>query len=119
MPAPSVSPEDQAEIEDLERAIREAVDAEIGELAADLATAADARLFGHDEFTIRDLALKSAAKAVEQHLGRKKGDTGPRITLPAIRRALQRLLSPRARPYCSYCHKCAHLWIKMMEILTA
>ena len=30
----------------------------------------------------------------------KKGYTEPRITLPAIRRALQRLLSPRAKPDC-------------------
>ena len=78
MPAMPVSPEKQAEIEDLERAIREAVDAEIAELAANLATTDDAHLFGQNEFRIRALALKIAAKAVEQHLARKKTDTtGP------------------------------------------
>jgi hypothetical protein len=38
MPTPHVPSEKQAEIEDLEQAIREAIDAEIGELAANLAT---------------------------------------------------------------------------------
>src|SRR4029077_14882731 len=39
----------------------------------------------------------------------KKGKAR-RVTLPAIRRGLQRLLSPRAKPDCSYCHPCAHLF---------
>jgi len=78
MPSAPVTSEKQAEIEDLERAIREAVDAEIGELAANLAATDDAHLFGKNEFTIRALAHKIAAKAVEQHLARKKTDmTGP------------------------------------------
>ena len=74
----TLPPEKQAEIEDLERAIREAVDAEIGELAAHLATTDDAHLFGQNEFKIRALAHKIAAKAIEQHLARKKtATTGP------------------------------------------
>jgi hypothetical protein len=72
MPIAPVSPEKQAEIDDLERAIREAVEAEIGELAANLAGTDDARLFGDNEFKIRAIALKIAAKAYEQHLTRKK-----------------------------------------------
>jgi SRSO17 transposase len=48
----------------------------------------------------------------------KKGGKALRITLPAIRRALQRLLDPRARPDCSYCHPCAHLLNQQKEILT-
>ena len=72
MPSKPLPPEKQAEIEDLTRAIREAVDAEIGELAANLATTDDAHLFGQNEFTIRALAHKIAAKALEQHLARKK-----------------------------------------------
>ena len=66
------TPEQQAEIEDLTRAIREAVDAEIAELAANLASTDDAHLFGANEFKVRALAHKIAAKAVEQHLARKK-----------------------------------------------
>jgi hypothetical protein len=75
MQSAPLSPEKQAEIEDLSRAIREAVDAEIDELAAHLATTDDAHLFGQNEFTIRALAHKIAAKAVEQHLARKKTAT--------------------------------------------
>jgi hypothetical protein len=78
MPSNPLSPEKQAEIEDLTRAIREAVDAEISELAAHLATTDDAHLFGDNEFKIRALAHKIAAKAIEQHLAQKKTDTkGP------------------------------------------
>jgi hypothetical protein len=78
MPTAPVPPEKQAEIEDLERAILEAVDAEIGELAANLATTDDAHLFGKNEFKIRGLAHKIAAKAIEQHLARKRtATTGP------------------------------------------
>src|SRR5262245_30994911 len=72
MPSAPLSPEKQAEIEDLARAIREAVDAEIDELATDLATTDDADLFGQNEFKIRAIAHKSAPKAVEQHLAGKK-----------------------------------------------
>ncbi len=75
MPSPHLRPEKQAEIEGLEQAIREAVDAEVGELAADLATADDAHLFGANEFKIRALAQKIAARAVEQHPARKKTAT--------------------------------------------
>jgi hypothetical protein len=75
MPTAPVPPEKRAEIEDLERAIRQAIDAEIGELAANLATTDDAHLFGNNEFKIRAIAHKIAAKAVEQHLARKKTDT--------------------------------------------
>ncbi len=72
MPFAPLSPEQQAEIEDLSRAIHEAVEAEIDELAAHLATTDDAHLFGPNEFTIRALAHKLAAKVVERHLARKK-----------------------------------------------
>lgn len=53
MRAAPLSPEKQAEIEALTQAIREAVDAEIGELAANLASTDDAHLFGDNEFKIR------------------------------------------------------------------
>jgi hypothetical protein len=66
------TPEKQAEIENLSQAIREAVATEIDELAANLATVDDAHLFGDNEFKIRALAHRIAAKAVEQHLAQKK-----------------------------------------------
>jgi hypothetical protein len=68
-------PEKHAEIKDLAQAIREAVDAEIGELAEDLASTDDAHLFGQNEFKIRAIAHKIAAKAVERHLAGKKTAT--------------------------------------------
>ena len=76
-------PEKQAEVDDLARAIREAVDAEINELAANLATADDAHVFGDNEFRIRALAHKVAAKAIEQRLAQKKnGYQGASVTCP-------------------------------------
>jgi hypothetical protein len=75
MPSVPLPPEKQAEIEDLTQTIREAVDAEIGELAADLAATDDAHLFGPNEFQIRARAHRIAAKALEQHRARKKTAT--------------------------------------------
>ena len=45
------------------------------ELAATLATTDDAHVFGDNEFRIRALAHKIAAKALEQRLAQKKTDT--------------------------------------------
>jgi hypothetical protein len=60
-----MTPEKQAETEDLERAIREAVDAESGALAPHLATSDDAHPFGKNAFTIRALIHKIAARVLE------------------------------------------------------
>jgi hypothetical protein len=68
------SADQRADIEQLTREIHEAVDAEIGELATNLLDTDDAHLFGDNEFKIRALAHKIAAKAVERHLARKKTD---------------------------------------------
>jgi hypothetical protein len=75
MPSASPSPEKEAAIKDLAQAIREAIDAEINELAANLASTDDAHLFGQNEFEIRAIAHKIAAKAVERHLAGKKTAT--------------------------------------------
>ena len=75
MSSTPLPPEKRAEVEDLARAIREAIDAEISELAANLATTDDAHIFGDNEFKIRDIAHKIAAKAIEQRLAQKKTDT--------------------------------------------
>jgi hypothetical protein len=75
MSSASLPPEKEAEIKDLAHAIREAVETEISELAANLASTDDAHLFGQNEFKIRALAHKIAAKAVEQHLAGKKTAT--------------------------------------------
>ena len=75
MSSTPVPPEKPGEVEDLARAIREAIDAEISELAANLATTDDAHIFGDNEFKVRDIAHKIAAKAIEQRLAQKKTDT--------------------------------------------
>jgi hypothetical protein len=51
------------------------VDAEINALAANLANTDDTHIFGDNEFRIRALAHKIAAKAIEQRLAQKKTDT--------------------------------------------
>ena len=75
MSSARVSPEKDAEIKALAEAIREAIDVEINELATNLATTDDAHLFGPNEFKIRAIAHKIAAKAVERHLAEKKTAT--------------------------------------------
>ncbi len=76
MPPTPLPPEKQAEVQALAQAIRAATDAEIEELARNLLTTDDQHLFGRNEFVLRDLAHKIAAKALEQHLARKKTATG-------------------------------------------
>jgi hypothetical protein len=75
MPTTSLPTKQRPDVQALARAIREATEAEVEELARTLLDTDDARLFGATEFTIRDLAHKIAAKAIEQHLGRKKTAT--------------------------------------------
>jgi hypothetical protein len=72
MPPTSLPAGQRAEAQALAQAIREATDAEIEELARNLLATDDQHLFGANEFKIRDLAYKIAAKAIEQHLARKK-----------------------------------------------
>ena len=74
MPPTPVPPEKRADVERLAREIHDAVAAEIDELAADLLTTDDAHLFGDNEFKIRALAHRIAAKAIERHLAQKKTD---------------------------------------------
>ena len=49
--------------------------------------------------------------------GTKSGPT-PRITLPAIRRALQQFLRPTAKPDCTYCNPHAHVFDRAPPHLT-
>jgi hypothetical protein len=75
MPATPLPPENRAEVEALAQAIREATDAEVDELARTLLATEDRDLFGANEVRLRALAHKIAAKALEQHLARKKTAT--------------------------------------------
>ena len=78
MPPTPVPPEKRADVERLAREIQDAVAAEVDELAANLLTTDDAHLFGDNEFTLRALAHRIAAKAIERRLAQKKTATrGP------------------------------------------
>ena len=67
-----------ADAKALAQAIREATEAEIDELARTLVATDDSHPFGQTEFILRDLAHQIAAKALTQHLARKKTATpGP------------------------------------------
>jgi SRSO17 transposase len=48
----------------------------------------------------------------------KKRDREPRMTLPAIRRALQGLLRPLAKPDCTYCNPHRHVFDRTPHFLT-
>jgi hypothetical protein len=75
MPSTPLSPDKLAEAQALAQAIREATDAEIDELARTLVATDDQHLFGQNEFAVRALAHRIAAKAFEQHLAQKKTAT--------------------------------------------
>ncbi len=72
MPSPPLSPEKLAAAQALAQAIRAATADEIDELARTLVSTDDPHLFGINEFKVRELAHKIAAKALEQHLAQKK-----------------------------------------------
>jgi len=72
MSSTPLSPEKRAAIAVLIRAIHEAVGDEIAEFGANLATIDDADLVGENEIKVRAVAHTIAAKALEQHLARKK-----------------------------------------------
>lgn len=75
MPSTLLPPDKQADAEALAQAIREATQDEIDELARVLVATDDTHPFGQTEFTVRELAHKIAAKALSQHLARKKTAT--------------------------------------------
>jgi len=72
MPSTPLSPAQRAEAKVLAQAIRAAIDTEIDALACTLVGSDAAHLFGDNEFKLRALAHKIAAKAIEQHLAQKK-----------------------------------------------
>lgn len=78
MPSIPLSADKAAEVKALAQAIRQATEAEINELARLLVDTDDTHPFGPTEFQLRDLAHQIAAKALTQHLARKKTATpGP------------------------------------------
>lgn len=74
---PVLTPEQQAEADRIFAALQRAAVTDLRELANLLATKDDSNTFGATEYTVRDIALRIGAKALESALeGRKKGGTG-------------------------------------------
>jgi hypothetical protein len=76
---PNLTPEQQAESDRIYSALIAAADNDIRTLANQMASRSDATILGDNEFTLRDIILRVAAKGLEIALeGRKKGGTkGP------------------------------------------
>lgn len=72
----TLTPEQQAEADRIYTALLAAADEDIRALANQMATRTDADMFGENEFILRDIVLRVAAKGLEIALeGRKKGGT--------------------------------------------
>ena len=69
------SAEQEAQAQELARAIAAVSEEELLEIAHVLLDADPASLFGQTEFKVRDLALRIAAKAYQQRLAQKKTAT--------------------------------------------
>jgi hypothetical protein len=94
-PAP-LTPEQQAEADRIYTALVAAADEDIRALANQMATTTDATAFGDNEFTLRDIVQRVAAKGIEIALaGRKKGATTGRAE--AARAAASRPASSGGR----------------------
>ena len=74
----ALSSTQEAEARELAQAIAIAAETDLLEVARTLVGSTPATLFGNNEFKIRDIILRVAAKAYEQHLAQKKTATkGP------------------------------------------
>jgi hypothetical protein len=67
-----LSPEREAEAQQLLRALRQAADEDLLAIARALVATDEHTLFGQTEFDIRDLVHKIGAKAYQAHLAQKK-----------------------------------------------
>ena len=71
-----LSPECEAKAQQLAAAIRQATEDELLAIARALVATDEQTLFGDTEFAIRDLLLKTGAKAYQTFLAGKKTATG-------------------------------------------
>jgi hypothetical protein len=75
-PQPTLTPEQKAESDRIFATLQQTAVDDLRALADLLATKDDSNTFGATEYTVRDIALGIAAKALESALaGRKKGGT--------------------------------------------
>ena len=84
MTRPTLTSEQQAESDRIFTALQQAAVDDLRALADLLATKDDLNIFGATEYTVRDIASRIGAKALESALeGRKKGGTtGPPSPAP-------------------------------------
>lgn len=81
----TLTSEQQAEADRIYTALVVAADEDIRTLANQMATRTDATMFGDNEFTLRDIILRVAAKGLEIALeGRKKGGTKGRADAASV-----------------------------------
>lgn len=71
-----LSPEREAEAQQLLLELREAVDDELLAVARALVATEEATLFGQTEFDVRDILHRAGAKAFRTYLAQKKTATG-------------------------------------------
>lgn len=75
-PQPTLTPEQKAESDRIFAALQQTAAGDLRALADLLATKDDSNTFGATEYTVRDIASRIGAKALESALeGRKKGGT--------------------------------------------
>ena len=77
-----LTPEQQAEAQRIHAALLEAAAGDLRELAEELARTTDATIFGPTEFTVRDIAMRVAAKAIQSVLAERRGYDGSSRTCP-------------------------------------
>jgi hypothetical protein len=84
---PTLTAEQEAEAQLLAQRIAHAAEAELLQIARTLVAADTAHLFGTTEFQVRDLILRVAAKAYQEHLAQKKTATkAPASSAPTAAR---------------------------------
>jgi hypothetical protein len=66
-----LSPQQEAQAQELAQAIRQAADEELLAIARTLVTTDESTLFGDTEFHLRDLVLRVGAKAYQTFLAQK------------------------------------------------
>jgi hypothetical protein len=78
-----LTPEQEAEAQQLAEAIRHAAADELLQIARTVVAAGDRRLFGQTEFEVRDRLLRIGARVYAAHLEKKKAATpGPASPAP-------------------------------------
>jgi hypothetical protein len=78
MARPPLSPDQEAQAQQLAQALRQAADEELLAIARALVATAESTLFGDTEFTVRELTHRIGAKAYQTFLAQKKTATGAR-----------------------------------------